>query len=210
MSDPSIDPTLADSQRSGRSLSSRAVLAEIEASRGRLGRVDRNDVIASSPMAKAWADKLADTETLVDLLGRPMDPGIVDTVVVLRLLRIPTCGSCWGHSHRAANGPWVDVAPLPGDDYLPLRRRVDGFLGVFYEGRRVAPYRQLAAFDLGTEGIEGPTTVRIEARSSREVRHAERPRTTADLRSARREFVAFTDALIHRLIASSTTNRPDR
>jgi len=92
----------------------------------------------------------------------------------------------------------------------PLRRRVDALLSVFYDGRRVAPYRQLAAFDLGTEGVEGPTTVRIEAHSSREVRLDGRPRSTADLRSARREFVAFTAALIHRLIAASTTNRPDR
>jgi hypothetical protein len=44
---------------------------------------------------------------LIDKLGRPIDPGILDTVTALRMLGVNTTSSCEGHAGRFTGGPYV-------------------------------------------------------------------------------------------------------
>lgn len=44
-----------------------------------------------------------------DGLGHPIDRGILETVVVLNALDLPTNGSCEGHINWGLAGPWVDI-----------------------------------------------------------------------------------------------------
>ncbi len=44
-----------------------------------------------------------------DKLGCGIDTGILDTVIVLNLLKIPTVMSCEGHLSSASGAPWVDI-----------------------------------------------------------------------------------------------------
>src|SRR6266700_6454397 len=46
---------------------------------------------------------------VTDTLGKPIDPGIFELVVLLNALGMKTTGSCEGHFERLAS-PWVDIA----------------------------------------------------------------------------------------------------
>ncbi len=48
-----------------------------------------------------------DALKIADKLGTPIDPGILDTVAVFRVLDIHTAGSCEGHADRLTGGPYV-------------------------------------------------------------------------------------------------------
>jgi hypothetical protein len=46
---------------------------------------------------------------MTDKLGKDIDPGIFETVVILNLLGIPTTQSCEGHLEHGTGAPWVDI-----------------------------------------------------------------------------------------------------
>lgn len=56
----------------------------------------------------AWQDAEAWARQIRDAMGCPIDEGILETVVVFRLLGIPTCQSCEGHLNEGLPYPWVD------------------------------------------------------------------------------------------------------
>lgn len=58
-----------------------------------------------------WQEMVAQMDKITDRLGRPIDEGIKETVIVLNLLGFPTTMSCEGHATRAVGGPWVDMRP---------------------------------------------------------------------------------------------------
>lgn len=57
--------------------------------------------------AKDFTQGKQEVISLADKLGKPIDPGILDTVAVFRMLDIHTVGSCEGHSDRLTGGPYV-------------------------------------------------------------------------------------------------------
>src|SRR5690242_14733922 len=66
-----------------------------------------------------WQTMATHVAQMKDKLGRGIDPGIFETVIVLNLLGIPTTQSCEGHLDRAAGAPWVDI----GDTRTESRSR---------------------------------------------------------------------------------------
>lgn len=76
---------------------------------------------------KKWKDAQQWTSSMVDHLGKPLDPGILEVVSVFRYLDIHTVMSCEGHVEGGFAGPWVDVLEPKGsaileDIYEFLRR----------------------------------------------------------------------------------------
>ena len=45
-----------------------------------------------------------------DKLGKPIDQGIMETVITLNALAISTAASCEGHLDWGVGAPWVDIA----------------------------------------------------------------------------------------------------
>lgn len=56
-----------------------------------------------------WQEMYTTVSNMKDKLGEEVDAGIVDTVVVLNLLGIPTTMSCEGHLDHGTGVPWVDI-----------------------------------------------------------------------------------------------------
>ncbi len=56
-----------------------------------------------------WDAAWAEATTITDALGRHIDPGIFETVVVLRLLGFTTEQSCEGHMDHGRSFPWVTI-----------------------------------------------------------------------------------------------------
>ncbi len=55
---------------------------------------------------------------VTDRLGKGIDPGIFETVVLLNALGFRTTGSCEGHLHEGSPAPWVDLAvEVPPDEH---------------------------------------------------------------------------------------------
>lgn len=61
---------------------------------------------------ETWSEVSEKFSHVTDRLGKPIDPGIFDTVVALNMLQIQTSQSCEGHSNRGLAYPWVDVEAL--------------------------------------------------------------------------------------------------
>lgn len=64
-----------------------------------------------NPQKAAWQKVYQEVERIVDKLGKPVDPGIKESVVALRVLGLETQASCEGHLDRGVKGPWIDVGP---------------------------------------------------------------------------------------------------
>jgi hypothetical protein len=60
---------------------------------------------------KDWAQAKHEAQCLVDKRGMPIDPGILDTVAILRALGVNTHMSCEGHLDRGY-GPYVSFEAL--------------------------------------------------------------------------------------------------
>lgn len=165
--------------------------------------MDRADVIASSAtFAARWAQEQAVTTKLVDALGCPLDPGVIDTVVAMQLCGFRTEGSCWGHWHRAVPGPWVHVVADPGETFGAVNARVRALLADFTASRRVAPHRHLVARIVHHHDTHEPYVVRIEGLATMEMHRGKLPREQRELRAARRTMAALTDFMIGRCTVS--------
>jgi hypothetical protein len=56
-----------------------------------------------------------------DSLGKPIDTGIFETVVILNLLGFNTSQSCEGHDSWGNSYPWVDIKPIEDDKYFEAK-----------------------------------------------------------------------------------------
>jgi len=65
----------------------------------------------------SWEEVSQRMSHVTDALGKPIDPGIFDTVVALNILGFSTTMSCEGHFERGIAGPWVDLQ-APGVNQL--------------------------------------------------------------------------------------------
>jgi hypothetical protein len=54
-----------------------------------------------------WERKLSEVDALRDGIGKPIDPGIRETVAILQLLGLHTRQSCEGHIDWGLPAPWV-------------------------------------------------------------------------------------------------------
>jgi hypothetical protein len=64
-------------------------------------------------MSNEWGTLVEHFSSVTDAQGKPIDPEIFETVVVLNALGIPTIMSCGGHidDGRGLLLPWVDIVP---------------------------------------------------------------------------------------------------
>ena len=76
---------------------------------------------APSPANQLWQEVSDKMSQIRDGLGKRIDPGIVETVVALNVLGIPTVASCEGHLEWGCASPWVDVEPA---EVATLRTRL--------------------------------------------------------------------------------------
>ncbi len=58
---------------------------------------------------RLWKEMSDRMSTVTDKLGKGIDAGIMDLVVVLNLLEFPTAMSCEGHLEWGTYAPWVDI-----------------------------------------------------------------------------------------------------
>jgi hypothetical protein len=65
----------------------------------------------------AWEETLARFSRIVDGVGCPIDPGILETVVVFNLLSISTTMSCEGHPDRPETHPWVEIGVIDQEEW---------------------------------------------------------------------------------------------
>ncbi len=57
-------------------------------------------------------EKMEEVLRLLDRSNEGVDKKIIETVAVLNLLNIPTCGSCEGHLDHGKTNPWVQIVAL--------------------------------------------------------------------------------------------------
>lgn len=62
-----------------------------------------------------WYETYEQVMQLKDKLGKGIDAGIVDTVVILNVLNITTTQSCEGHLEWGRSAPWVDIEDIQAD-----------------------------------------------------------------------------------------------
>jgi len=78
-------------------------------------------VLAKKQKEQAWkqcADRLGH---MTDKLGKPIDPGIFNTVVALNLFAIHTTQSCEGHLDHGIAAPWVELQIPETNEHKTLR-----------------------------------------------------------------------------------------
>lgn len=63
----------------------------------------------ASSKEQQWQQMAERIARVTDGLGKGVDNGIKDTVIVLNLLRIHTTASCEGHLEWGTCAPWVDI-----------------------------------------------------------------------------------------------------
>ena len=66
-------------------------------------------VMTCKSKEQRWQEMYTRVARMKDKLGKEVDPGIAETVVVLNLLGITTTQSCEGHLDHGTGAPWVDI-----------------------------------------------------------------------------------------------------
>ncbi|MFC8852944.1 hypothetical protein ACFT5D_07810 [Streptomyces sp. NPDC057144] len=160
-----------------------------------------------------WEREKRAVRRLRDSAGKPVDPGITETVAILRLLGLTTTSSCAGHLDRRV-GPWVGFKSprVAADrermnhaaDRSPEKRRalrlalkhnaaelqtLVGLLDRFYDERAVPSSRRLIVQGFGVVGYN------LSSQSADLLRLVPRDQRRALLVSQRDELRAFTDFL---------------
>jgi hypothetical protein len=69
----------------------------------------RNKMLIDISKNQRWQEMHDRVMQMKDNLGKGVDAGIVDTVIVLNLLGLSTVMSCEGHMEGASGAPWVDI-----------------------------------------------------------------------------------------------------
>jgi len=57
-----------------------------------------------------WDHLMCQYQQVTDVLGKKIDPGIFESVVVLNALGVNTTASCEGHLDWGTGAPWIDIA----------------------------------------------------------------------------------------------------
>lgn len=66
-------------------------------------------IVICKSREQSWQEMRSRVTHMKDKLGKEVDPGIAETVVVLNLLSIPTTQSCEGHLDHGTGAPWIDI-----------------------------------------------------------------------------------------------------
>lgn len=100
-----------------------------------------------------WQDMAGRISRITDKLGMPIDPGIMDTVIVLNLLGIVTVQSCEGHIDHGIAAPWIffttsGIEELSDYEQVKQKHAKDQWkllqvLEAFYANRQVSHSRML-------------------------------------------------------------------
>lgn len=75
--------------------------------------------------APLWLSELESVRLLRDQLGMPVDKGIEEAVVALRLLGFKTTASCAGHSSRLTTGPYIMFASASAGRTYAAAKKID-------------------------------------------------------------------------------------
>src|SRR5579872_969062 len=70
------------------------------------------EMVVCKSKEQRWHDMFATVTHMKDKLGKEVDAGIIETVVVLNLLGMPTTMSCEGHLEHGTGAPWVDIEDI--------------------------------------------------------------------------------------------------
>jgi hypothetical protein len=97
---------------------------------------------------RVWAKAKTEVLAITDRLGSPVDKGIVDTVVAMRLLGFNTTASCAGHIRRMNTGPYVIFELPKARDYAKRARVINDSHDPNFRALRKLANRQ-RAIDLG-------------------------------------------------------------
>lgn len=114
-----------------------------------------------NPKKQLWQEKHAKVARRTDRFGQGMDPRIIEVVVGLNMLTIPTSGSCEGHLDHGLANPWVDInlpeKPQPGEtsdaQTLRLRTEIEALVDEFNTTRTDDQNEKLRVMDV--KGIVG-------------------------------------------------------
>lgn len=82
---------------------------------------------------RLWLHMVRKVKTLTDGLGMPVDPGIVETVAILRLFGFITTMSCWGHLDRITGGPYVKIVSPEAKECEHKRKDIGDFTDPLYK-----------------------------------------------------------------------------
>ncbi len=88
-----------------------------------------------------WQDMYVHFSQVTDKLDMGIDRGILDTVIVLNLLGMPTIMSCEGHIDDSSGAPWVDIED-------PEANQQTDSIGRLFKEAQIAYAQGLAAQDL--------------------------------------------------------------
>ena len=80
--------------------------------------------------AATWDETVKHFTNVTDKLGKGIDAGIFETVVVLNILEVRTTQSCEGHLEWGVPYPWIDIQPEIEQKFL-----LHQYLARFYEQR---------------------------------------------------------------------------
>ncbi len=83
---------------------------QLEVVRGNLNPPDNE---SRSEKQKIWDDKLKEIEQITDAVGKPIEEGIMETVVAFNVMEINTSQSCAGHEDMEGGQrlwPWVEIS----------------------------------------------------------------------------------------------------
>lgn len=72
---------------------------------------------------RRWNQVSNELSHVTDALGKPIDKGIFDTVVALKLLDFHTSQSCEGHHGRGVPAPWVEIQAPVTNEMKALKER---------------------------------------------------------------------------------------
>lgn len=74
---------------------------------------------------KQWDTITATFQLVRDKLGKPIDHGIMETVVALNAFHIHTTASCEGHLQSGIAAPWVDISLKETDATKAIREEAE-------------------------------------------------------------------------------------
>ena len=79
-----------------------------------------------SEKQQSWQSMEKEVGSWVDRLGKPIDPGIKDTIIVLNLLGFKTMASCEGHDWGLSH-PWIDFE-TKNQEVISLQTKLNDIL----------------------------------------------------------------------------------
>jgi hypothetical protein len=77
-------------------------------------------LVVSTFKEAQWQEAEAHFRTVTDLLGMPVDAGILETVIALNLSGFPTSSSCEGHMDRSGYTPMICMEVPEAKDLLRI------------------------------------------------------------------------------------------